>query len=262
MESGHIYNFEGKVAIVVGASRGIGKATALKLASYGADLVVVARKAEGLNNMNQEVKKIGRRCLAVPTNIRRAEEIENLVGSTIDKFGRIDILVNAAATTPVKGELVDLEERAWDVIMNTNVKAYFLMSQAVTKVMLKQGEGGAIVNVAGLSGFYPEKYFGAYSISKAAVMHLTRCLASELGCHNIRVNAIAPGLTRTEFASELWENKKINKAIMRMTAMRRGAEPDEQANAIVYLLSDAASYVNGQILVVDGGVTGWPHPDD
>jgi NAD(P)-dependent dehydrogenase (short-subunit alcohol dehydrogenase family) len=246
------FNFDGKVAVIAGASRGIGRATAVKLAGYGAEIVAAARKAEGLEVLAEEIKKLGRKCLTVSTNIRRKEEIQNLVDQATAKFGRIDFLVNAAATTPVLAEMVDLEDQAWDVIMNTNVKAYFLLSQAVAKVMIKHG-GGAIINIAGISGFEPEKSLGAYSISKAAVMHLTRVLAGELGPHHIRVNAIAPGLTRTEFAQILWENEDIYKRYVEHCALERVAEPDEMAKAIAFLLSDAASYVNGHTLVVDGG---------
>lgn len=248
------YNFEGKVGIISGASRGIGQATALALANHGADLVVAARKAAALEDVAKEIRKLGRRCLAVPTNIRKREEIQSLVDKTVAEFGRIDMLVNAAATTPALAELVDLEEWAWDAIMNTNVKAYFLLSQAVARVMMKQG-GGAIVNISGISGFQPEKHLGAYSVSKAAVMHLTRALAGELGKHNIRVNAIAPGLTITEFARELWDNADLVTRYEAACALGRTAQPEEMANAIVYLLSDAASYVNGHVLVVDGGHT-------
>lgn len=255
-------DFSGKVAVVAGASRGIGKAAALTLASCGADLVVAARKAEGLEGVAEEIAKHGKKCLVVPTNVRKADEIQNLIDRSVSELGRIDLLVNAAASVPSLAELKDLEEWAWDVVMNTNLKAYYLLSKAAAAIMIKQG-GGAIVNVSGISGIDPEQHLGAYSISKAAVMHLTRAMGGELGRHNIRVNAIAPGLTRTEFARMLWENPSTRERYLSLCGLGRVAEPDEMAQPIAFLLSDAASYINGQTLVIDGGHTPWPHlPDE
>jgi NAD(P)-dependent dehydrogenase (short-subunit alcohol dehydrogenase family) len=250
------FDFHDKVAVIVGASRGIGRATAILLASYGADLVVAARKVEELKAVVREIIKMGRRCLAVPTNIRSGDQIQDLVSKAVNKFGRIDMLVNAAASNAnaTLCELVNLEEWAWDVVMNTNVKAYFLLCQAVAKIMIQQG-GGAIVNIAGISGLEPEKNLGAYSVSKAAVMHLTRALAGELGKYKIRVNALAPGLTHTEFARVLWENEELIDSWNAHCTLGRVAQPDEMAKAIAYLLSDAGSFVNGHVLVVDGGRT-------
>jgi NAD(P)-dependent dehydrogenase (short-subunit alcohol dehydrogenase family) len=252
MKQDTVFNFHNRVAVVIGASGGIGKATALELAKYGADIVVAARRAEELEHTASEISRLGRNCLQVPTNVRRKEDIKALIDNTMSKFGRIDFLVNTAGTSPQVCELINLEEWAWDVLMNTNVKANFLLSQAVAKVMIRQG-GGAIVFVSGIAGLQPEGYMGALSISKAALMHLTRVLAGELGPHNIRVNAIAPGLTRTELARGYWENEAVLRNYLNICASKRIAEPEEQAKGIVYLLSDYASYVNGHILVIDGG---------
>jgi len=255
-----LFNFNGKIAIVVGASRGIGRATAIKLANCDADLVLVARKTEGLELTVEEVQKLGRRGLALPINIRREAEIQHLVEKVVAEFGRIDMLVNCASANPVLSELKDLEQQAWDVIMNTNVRANLLLNQAVARVMINQG-GGAMVNIAGTSGLQPEHNLGAYSVSKAAVIHLTRALAGELGKYNIRVNAVAPGLTHTEFAKELWSKEAVRKSYVANCSLRRIAEPEEIANVIVFLLSEAASYINGHILVVDGGRVPWPPLD-
>ncbi len=252
------FDFNGKVAIVVGASRGIGKATALALAECGADVVTAARKAEGLQALSEEINGMGQKCIAVPSNIRRTDQIENLVTKTLDEFGRIDFLVNNAATTPAMNELIDLEEKIWDIILNTNLKAYFLLCRSVAKEMIKQGKG-SIVNISGVSGIQPETKFGAYSVSKAAVMHLTRALGGELGRHNVRVNSVAPGITRTEFSRELWENKSNLNSWLGRCALGRVAEPEEIAEPIIFLLSDHASYINAQTLIVDGGNSPFPY---
>jgi len=252
------FDFCGKVGIVVGASRGIGKATALGLAECGADVVAAARKAEGLQGLSEEINGIGGKCLIVPTNIRRTDQIENLVEKTLDEFGRIDFLVNNAASTPALTELVNLEEGIWDVILNTNVKAYFLLCRTVAKEMIKQGKGST-VNISGISGFLPETNLGAYSVSKAAVMHLTRALGGELGRHNVRVNSVAPGLTRTEFARFYWEDEHSLNSFLARCALGRVAEPKEMAGPIIFLLSDHASYINAHTLVVDGGNSPFPY---
>ena len=252
------FDFNGKAAIVVGASRGIGKATALALAGCGANVVTAARKAEALEALSEEINSMGRKCIAVPTNIRRTDQIENLVTKTLDEFGRIDFLVNNAATTPAADELVDLEEKIWDIILNTNLKAYFLLCRAVAKEMIKQGKG-SIVNISGVSGIHPETKIGAYSVSKAAVMHLTRALGGELGRHNVRVNSVAPGLTRTEFSRLLWDNKSNLNSWLGRCALGRVAEPEEMAEPIIFLISDYASYINAHTLVVDGGNSPFPY---
>lgn len=252
------FDFNGKVAIVIGASRGIGRAAALALAECGAVVVAAARKEEGLKILSNDIKEISQRCVVVPTNIRYSNQIENLVNKTLDEFGRIDFLVNNAATTPAMDELVDLEEKIWDIIINTNLKAYFLLCQVVAKEMIKQGKG-SIVNISGVSGLHPETKFGAYSVSKAAVMHLTRALGGELGRHNVRVNSVSPGLTRTEFARFLWDEKSNLNSWLGRCALGRIAEPQEIAEPIIFLLSDNASYINGHTLVVDGGTKPFPY---
>ncbi len=252
------FDFNGKVAIVVGASRGIGRAAALALAECGAGVAAAARKEEGLKALSDEIKGMGQSCIVVPTNIRYSDQIENLVNKTLDEFGRIDFLVNNAATTPAMSDLVDLEEKIWDIILNTNLKAYFLLCRAVAKEMIKLGKG-SIVNISGVSGIHPETKFGAYSVSKAAVMHLTRALGGELGRYNIRVNSVCPGITRTEFSRLLWDNKSNLKSWLGRCALGRVAEPEEMAKPIVFLLSDYASYVNCQTLVVDGGNSPFPY---
>jgi len=247
------FSLTGKVAIVTGGSRGIGRSIAIALAEAGASVAIAARKPEALAEAVAAVEAAGGRALAVPTNVRRPEELTNLIDATRQGFGRIDILVNNAGTTPVFGPVEEMDEGAWDVIMNTNVKSMFFLSVKAREAMLEHGEGGAIVNVSSVGGFRASEVIGGYSISKAAVNMLTQVCARSWGRDGIRVNAIAPGLIKTEFARALWGNPEILKASTEGAALGRIGEPDEMAGAVVYLASPAASFVTGQTLVLDGG---------
>ena len=203
-------SLEGKVAIVTGGSRGIGKAIALTLADAGADVVVSSRKLADLELVAEEIRGLGRRSLAVAAHVRESEDIRNLVEKVKSEFGRIDILVNNAATNPAMGPLVDMEEKMYDQIMNTNLKGYTLMSQLVAKQMISQG-GGSIVNISSILGVTPDKGLGLYCISKAGIIMLTKAMAKELGEYNIRVNGIAPGVIQTRFSQALWEDEQLMK---------------------------------------------------
>ncbi len=247
------FSLEGKVAVVTGGSRGIGRSIALGLAEHGADVAIAARKPEPLAEAVAAVEALGRRALGVPTNVRRMEELRNLVDETRGKLGRLDILVNNAGTTPVFGPVQEIDERAWDVIMNTNVKAAHFLSNFAREVMLEQGEGGNIVNVSSVGGFRASDVIGGYSVSKAALIMLTQVQAKTWGKDGIRVNCIAPGLIKTEFARALWGNEKILRAAEIEAALGRIGHADEMAGAVVYLVSPAASFVTGQTLVLDGG---------
>jgi NAD(P)-dependent dehydrogenase (short-subunit alcohol dehydrogenase family) len=185
--------------------------------------------------------------------VRRAEELRALVERTRRELGRIDILVNNAGTNPVYGPVQDIDERAWDVIMNTNVKSVHLLSGFAREAMLEHGEGGAIVNVSSVGGFRASDVIGGYSVSKAALIMLTQVQAKTWGRDGIRVNCIAPGLIRTEFARALWEDERTLRAAVSDAALGRIGLPDEMAGAVVYLASRAASFVTGQTLVLDGG---------
>jgi dehydrogenase/reductase SDR family protein 4 len=247
------FSLKGKVALITGGSRGIGKAIAVGLASAGADVVLASRKLPDLEEVAKEIKELGRRSLAVATHVGRLEEINNLVAKLKDEFGRIDILVNNAATNPTMEQAIDIGERAWDSIMNLNLKGLFFLSQAVANLMKEQG-GGRIVNVASIEGITPG-ILPVYAISKAGVIMVTKVMAQEWAKYNIRVNAIAPGLTRTRFSEALWSNPDILNVAMMMTPMKRVAEPEEMVGAVVFLVSDASGYVTGQVLAVDGGAT-------
>ena len=247
------FSLAGKVAIVTGGSRGIGRSIALGLAEAGADVAIAARKPEALEEVALAVRALGRRALAVPTNVRRMEELRNLVDTTRKELGRIDVLVNNAGTNPTFGPAQEIDERAWDMIMNTNVKSIFYLSIMAREAMLLHGEGGSIVNVSSIGGFQASDVIGGYSISKAAVNMLTQVLAKQWGRDGIRVNGIAPGLIRTEFSRALWENERIAKSAVVEAALGRIGEPDEMVGAVLYFASPSASFTTGQTLVIDGG---------
>jgi NAD(P)-dependent dehydrogenase (short-subunit alcohol dehydrogenase family) len=247
------FSLKDKVALITGASRGIGEATAMGLAKAGADLAIVSRKLPDLEKVGEEVKKLGRKCLSIQAHLGKVEEIDHLVKRVSEEFGKIDILVNNAATNPTMASAIDVDERAWDSIMNLNLKGLFFLSQAVARLMREKG-GGTIINVSSVAGITPD-LLPLYSISKAGVNMVTKVMAQQWAQYNIRVNAIAPGLTKTRFSEALWKNPDILKLAMFKTPMGRPAEPEEMVGAIIYLASDAASYVTGQIIAIDGGIT-------
>jgi dehydrogenase/reductase SDR family protein 4 len=247
------FSLKDRVALVTGGSRGIGKAIAVGLARAGADVALASRKLPDLEEVAKEIKGLGRRSLAVATHVGRLEEINNSVDRVKDEFGRIDILVNNAGTNPTMDQAMEIGERAWDSIMNLNLKGLFFLSQAVAKLM-KEQEGGKIINVASVEGITPG-ILPVYAISKAGVIMATKVMAQEWAKYGIRVNAIAPGLTRTRFAEALWSNPDILSVAMMRTPMGRIAEPEEMVGATIFLASDVSSYVTGQVLAVDGGAT-------
>jgi NAD(P)-dependent dehydrogenase (short-subunit alcohol dehydrogenase family) len=246
------YRLDGKVALITGGSRGIGRAIALGFAEAGADMAVAARKLPDLEAVAKEISALGRRALPVVAHCAKKDEIQNLVEKTMKEFGRINILVNNAGTNPYFGNLIDAEEWAWDATFNLNLRGYFLLSQAVAKIMIKQG-GGCIINTASATGIRPTAGLGIYNISKAGVIMLTQVLASELGKYNIRVNAIAPGLVKTKLAQLLWETPEISERLKQNTPLGRLAEPEEMVGAAILLASDASSYITGETIVLDGG---------
>jgi NAD(P)-dependent dehydrogenase (short-subunit alcohol dehydrogenase family) len=185
--------------------------------------------------------------------VGKLDEINNLVSKVKEEFGKIDILVNNAATNPTMAPAIDVDERAWDSIMNLNLKGLFFLSQAVARVMREQG-GGKIINVASVAGITPD-VLPIYSVSKAGVIMATKVMAQQWAQYNIRVNAIAPGLTKTRFSEAIWSNQDILQGAMLGTPLRRVAEPEEMAGAVIFLASDASSYVTGQVLPIDGGAT-------
>ncbi|MCK5022507.1 MAG: glucose 1-dehydrogenase, partial [Candidatus Pacebacteria bacterium] len=235
------FSLSGKVALVTGGSRGIGKAIAIGLAKFGADVAVTSRKLPDLEEVAAEIGGLGRRSMAVATHVGRMDEINGLVPKVKEELGGIDILVNNAGTNPTMDQAMDIEERAWDSIMNLNLKGLFFLSQVVARLMKEQG-GGKIINVASVAGLTPD-ILPVYSISKAGVIMATKVMAQQWAQYGIRVNAIAPGLTRTRFSQALWDNPDILQGAMMLTPLRRMGEPDEMVGATVFLASDASSYV-------------------
>ncbi len=247
------FSLEGKIALVTGGGRGIGRVTALGLARAGADIAIASRKLPNLEEVAEEIRKSGRRALAVSAHLGRMEDISNLVAKVKEEFGRIDILVNNAGSNPTMDTALEVNERAWDTIMNVNLKGLFFLSQAVARVMKEHG-GGCIINVASAAGIRPH-VVPVYSISKAAVIMATKVMAHEWAKYGIRVNAVAPGLVKTRFSQALWDNKEIFEYLLHRIAMKRVAEPEEIVGAMIYLASDASRFVTGTTLNIDGGET-------
>lgn len=247
------FSLNGKVALITGGSRGIGQALAWGLAKAGADIAIASRKLPDLEKAAEEIRKAGQKCLPVAAHIGRMEERENLVKRVVEEFGRIDILVNNAATNPTMEQALDIDERAWDSVMNLNLKGLFFLSQAVARIMKEQG-GGKIINIASIAGISPD-ILPVYSISKAGVIMATKVMAQQWAPYHIRANVVAPGMTRTGFSQPLWGNPDILKEVTGRNPMGRIAEAEEMVGAVVFLASEASSYITGQVLAVDGGST-------
>jgi NAD(P)-dependent dehydrogenase (short-subunit alcohol dehydrogenase family) len=247
------FSLKSKVALITGASRGIGQAIALAYAEHGADLALASRKLPDLEKVAQQIKEKGQRAVAIAAHAGRMEEIQTLVKKAVEEFGRIDILVNNAGANPSIAPAIEIDERAWDSVMNLNLKGLFFLSQAVARLMKERG-GGKIINIASIAGLTPD-LLPAYSISKAAVIMATKVMAQQWAQYNIRANAIAPGLTKTRFSEALWNNQEILNRVLTKTPLGRIAESEEMVGAAVYLASDASSYVTGQVIAIDGGRT-------
>lgn len=248
------YRLDGKVALVTGGSRGIGRATALGFAEAGADVVVASRKLPDLEKVAEEIKKSGRKSLAVTAHVGRMEDINNLVAKVTNEFGKIDILVNNAGTSPALASSLEVDERLWDSILNLNLKGLFFLSQAVAKVMKEHG-GGNIINVASMDGFRPEPNIGTYAISKAAVIMISKVMALELAQYNIRVNTIAPGNVHTRLGdSRFLAMPEYKGEMIKRTPLGRIGDPDDMVGAMIYLASDASSFVTGECIGVSGGI--------
>ncbi len=253
------FSLEGKVALVTGGSRGIGRAIALALADAGADVAVSSRKLPDLESVADEISKKGVKSMAVASHIAKGEESKALVDRVKGEWGKIDILVNNAGTNPYYGPLLEAEEWAWDVTMNVNLKGPFLLSQVVAGVMKEQG-GGSIINIASIMGMVPSE-LGIYSVSKAGIIMLTQVLAREWGRYKIRVNAIAPGVVKTRLSEALWKDSAKGEEAAKSKALGYIGVPEDIAGAALFLASDASSYVTGEVIVVDGGELIGQAPD-
>jgi NAD(P)-dependent dehydrogenase (short-subunit alcohol dehydrogenase family) len=247
------FSLDGKVALVTGASMGIGEAIAMTLAEYGAKVVLVSRKLEALTQVAEAITANGGEAVPVACNMGRREQIGELFSTVQERFKRLDILVNNAATNPYFGDMLGADEGVWDKTNDVNLKGPFFMIQHAAKIMAKNG-GGAIVNVSSVNGISPAPFQGIYSITKAALISMTKAYAQELAGVNIRVNAILPGLTETKFASALFTNEEIYNLAIAKVPLNRHAVPMEMAGAVLYLVSDASSYTTGACVVCDGGM--------
>jgi NAD(P)-dependent dehydrogenase (short-subunit alcohol dehydrogenase family) len=248
------FRLDGKVAIITGSSRGIGRSIAETMARLGAKVVVSSRKAEPCEEVAAGIKAEGGEATVIPCNIGRKDEVEALVAKTKAQWGQVDILVCNAAVNPSYGPMGDLSDDAFDKIMGSNVKSNLWLCNLTMPDMAKQG-GGAVVIVSSIAGLRASPMLGGYGISKAADFALARNLAAEWGPKNVRINCIAPGLVKTDFAKALWENEEAVKRRNAITPLRRIGEPDEIGGIAAFLAGPSASFITGQVIVADGGVT-------
>ena len=242
----------GKIAVITGASRGIGEAIAITLADYGALCILVSRKADALESVASKIASRGGKAEVMAGHMGDLKQIEGLYAKIRERHGRLDILINNAATNPYFGEMLGANENVWNKTFDVNLKGPFFMIQQAAKLMESSG-GGAIVNVSSVNGIKPALLQGVYSITKAGLISMTQAFAKELAGKNIRVNALLPGLVNTHFSKAIMDNEVIHDIAVKMIPMKRHAEPLEIAGAILYLVSDAASFTTGASFVVDGG---------
>jgi NAD(P)-dependent dehydrogenase (short-subunit alcohol dehydrogenase family) len=246
------FDLSGKIALVTGASRGIGEGIARLLAAQGAHVIVSSRKQDACETVAAAIREAGGKAEAYACHIGEMAQIDKLFADLEAKHGRLDILVNNAATNPHFGHITETDLGAFQKTVDVNIRGYFFMSAAGAKLMAKNG-GGSIVNVASVNGVTPGAQQGIYSITKAAVISMTKAFARECAPQKVRVNALLPGATDTKFASALFHNPVILEQALARIPMKRVAEPGEMAGAVLYLASDAASYTTGAALNVDGG---------
>ncbi|WP_018981562.1 SDR family oxidoreductase [Salinimonas chungwhensis] len=249
----NLFDLTGKVALVTGASRGIGEAIAHLLAAYGAHVIVSSRKQESCEQVAQAINDAGGSASAYACHVGEMEQIDSIFAHISSEYEKLDILVNNAAANPYFGHILDTDLAAYQKTVDVNIRGYFFMSVAAGKLMKEQG-GGVILNTASVNGVVAGDMQGIYSITKAAVISMTKSFAKECGSLNIRVNALLPGLTDTKFASALTNNEKILKGALTQIPLGRVADPEEMAGAVLYLVSDASSYTTGATLTVDGGM--------
>lgn len=249
-----LFDLQGRVALVTGSTRGIGRSIAEELARAGAKVALSSRRAEACEAVRAEFERQGFECLAQPCNVSRKEDLQGLVDAALARWGRIDIVVANAASNPYFGPLTEIPDDAFDKIFANNVRSTLWLAGMTLPGMAARG-GGSLIVVGSIGGLIANTVIGAYGMSKAAAHHLVRNLAAEWGPKNVRVNAIAPGLVKTEFARALWEDEKRRREREQATPLRRLGEPRDIGGIAVFLASDAAAFVTGQCIVADGGVT-------
>lgn len=252
--SSNNFGLKDKVVIVTGASRGIGEAIALGFAEQGAKVVIAARKQETLDEVAKRIKGAGGEALAVACHTGSLQQIEALYKKVDEVYGKVDVLVNNAATNPYFGDVLGISESLFDKTFEVNTKGYFFMAQLAAKRMVEKGKG-SIVNIASVAAISPPPMQGVYGMTKAAVVAMTKAFAKELGNRGVRTNAICPGLTETKFAKVLIENPIIYQMALQSIPLKRHAQPVEMVGAALYLAGDASSFTNGAIITVDGGAT-------
>ncbi len=249
-----LFDLNGRIALVSGASRGIGEAIARLLAEQGAHVIVSSRKLDGCTPVADAIRECGGSAEAFACNVGELGDIQALFEHIRAVHGRLDICVNNGAANPYFGHVLDTDLAAFQKTVDVNIRGYFFMSVEAGKLMREQGKG-AIVNTASVNALQPGPMQGIYSITKAAVVNMTKVFAKECGGFGIRCNALLPGLTKTKFAGALFSNDEIYQTAIEKIPMQRHAEPEEMAGAVLYLVSDASSYTNGECIVVDGGLT-------
>jgi len=250
--AGSRFDLTDRVALVTGASRGIGSAIANALVEQGAQVVLSSRKQADLDEEAARINALyPERATAIAAHAGRPDDLEHLVKSVMELHSRIDILVNNAATNPSFGPVLGTDLAAWDKTFEVNLRGVFILTKLVYEAWM-ESHGGTVVNIASVGGLRPSPGLGVYNVTKAGVIMLTRQLARELGS-NVRVNAVAPGLIKTRFAEALWGNEAILDRVLAANPMGRIGMPDEVAGVVAFLASDAASYVNGEVIAIDGG---------
>ena len=253
MSKTNLFDLDGKIAFVSGASRGIGAAIAQLLAQQGAHVIISSRRIESCEAVVEKITAAGGKATAMACHIGEMEQISAVFAQIREQFGRLDILVNNAAANPHFGNILDTDLGAFQKTVDVNIRGYFFMSVEAGKLMRENG-GGSIINVASVNGVSPALMQGIYSVTKAAVISMTKAFAKDCASFGIRCNALLPGLTDTKFASALTSNEAILKHALQIIPLNRVADPSEMAGAVLYLASDASSYTTGTTLTVDGGM--------
>ncbi len=249
-----IFDLSGRVAIVSGGSRGIGKAIAERYALAGAKVVLSSRRQAALDEAARVICEAGGEAVGIAAHNGDKQALKALVEATTERYGRLDILVNNAATNPHFGAVLEADDSHWRKTLEVNLMGNIWLTQAAVAQM-RAGGGGKIINVASIVGLTPRRFQGIYSLTKAAAISLTKTLATELGPDNIQVNAIAPGLVKTQFAQALWSNEDLLAQVLARTPVGRIGQPEDMAGIALFLASSASDYTTGAVFVLDGGVT-------
>ena len=247
-----LFQLDGKIALITGASKGIGEAIARGLAEFGAKVVISSRKQDAVDGVAEAFRAGGLDATGIAANISSIEDIHALVDKTVETYGGLDIIINNAAANPVFGPIQNTDERAFDKIIEVNLKGPFELCKKAYPILRQRG-GGSIIHISSIGGLTPEPGIGIYSVSKAAINNLTQAMAQDWGTDNIRVNAICPGLIKTKFSQALWSDDKILNRFIKQIPLGRAGTTDDVAGLAVFLASDAAAYCSGGIYTVDGG---------